>query len=253
MNHAGLVSVSFRDRMPEELIEASARCALEAIEWGSDVHLPAGNEKAAAQLRRRCEDAGIRCPSYGSYLRLGRTGAEEYDAYLDTAAALGASTMRIWGGAGSPENLSPAEFDRLVSEAQTLCSRAQARRLSISLECHNNTVTEQYEAALRFLAAVDSPALRMYFQPNQRRDEAYNLAACRALSPYVTNVHVFYWRGTEKFPLAGEIPLWRQYLAELGDAEHWCYLEFMPDGRLESLPTEAAALREILAGPPGNR
>ena len=37
---AGLVSVSFRDHSPEEILVAMQQAQLTCIEWGSDVHAP---------------------------------------------------------------------------------------------------------------------------------------------------------------------------------------------------------------------
>ena len=42
MLNTGLVSVTFRDKTPEEIISTVKQCGLEGIEWGGDVHvLPA--------------------------------------------------------------------------------------------------------------------------------------------------------------------------------------------------------------------
>ena len=40
MFRTGLVSVSFRDKTPPEIIKAAAGAGLSCIEWGSDVHAP---------------------------------------------------------------------------------------------------------------------------------------------------------------------------------------------------------------------
>ena len=38
----GLVSVTFRQLSPEDIIDITYASGLKAVEWGSDVHLPAG-------------------------------------------------------------------------------------------------------------------------------------------------------------------------------------------------------------------
>lgn len=40
MFYPGLVSISFRNHSPEEIISEAAKCHLHSIEWGSDVHAP---------------------------------------------------------------------------------------------------------------------------------------------------------------------------------------------------------------------
>ena len=91
---------------------------------------------------------------------------------------------------------------------------------------------------------MDSQAFRMYWQPNQYRTEEENLNYAKLLAPYTVNIHVFNWKGKEKYPLREAKDIWRTYLTCFGD--NALLLEFMPDGRLETLETEAAALREIV-------
>ena len=53
------------------------------------------------------------------------------------------------------------------------------------------------------------------------------------------------WREKEKFPLADGREVWKKYLRCFGGSKT-LLLEFMPDGRIESLQSEASALRNIL-------
>ena len=46
----GLVSVSFRDRAPEEILKEMARAGLTHIEWGNDVHAPATDAARLQEL-----------------------------------------------------------------------------------------------------------------------------------------------------------------------------------------------------------
>ena len=105
--------------------------------------------------------------------------------------------------------------------------------------------TERPEDALTLMRAVDSPHFRIYWQPFQTRTVEQNLAYLRALAPYVTHLHVFQWKGADRFPLADGIAEWQAYLALL-DTPHTLLLEFMPDDRLETLAREADALRQMI-------
>ena len=97
---------------------------------------------------------------------------------------------------------------------------------------------------MALMQAVDSPAFRMYWQPNQWRTEEENLAYITLLKPYIDQVHAFNWAGGEKYPLAQGQKQWQKYL-ELLPQNSALLLEFMPDDRIESLKTEAEALRKI--------
>ena len=47
----GLVSISFRKHIPEEIIKAVKSAGLTCIEWGSDVHAPCRDtERLCAEL-----------------------------------------------------------------------------------------------------------------------------------------------------------------------------------------------------------
>lgn len=70
MLKTGLVSVTFRDKTPEEIISAVKQCGLEGIEWGGDVHVLPGDVSRAREIRHLTEQAGLAVWAYGSYLRL---------------------------------------------------------------------------------------------------------------------------------------------------------------------------------------
>jgi hypothetical protein len=112
------------------------------------------------------------------------------------------------------------------------------------MECHNNTFTNRKEAAVELMEAIDSPHFRMYWQPNQYREIEENIAYAKMIAPYTKHLHVFNWKNKEKFPLQEAVDLWKAYLSCF-EGERTLLLEFMPDGRIETLPTETNALKEI--------
>ena len=87
----------------------------------------------------------------------------------------------------------------------------------------------------------------MYWQPFQWLDASENIQIAQKLSPYVKHIHVFNWKGTKRLPLRDGIAQWRDYLANF-PAPHTLLLEFMPDDKLETLTTEANALKTIIEG-----
>jgi len=113
------------------------------------------------------------------------------------------------------------------------------------LECHMKTYTETAETALVLVQAVDSPAFRMYWQPNQRRSMEENIENAKLLKDYVNHIHVFQWKLKERFPLAEGMDEWKTYLSQFTGRRH-LLLEFMPGNTLAELPTEAASLRRIV-------
>ena len=51
MNRAGLVSITFRNKTPREIVALMKRAGLSQVEWGGDVHVKPGAE-SAAEVRR---------------------------------------------------------------------------------------------------------------------------------------------------------------------------------------------------------
>ena len=241
MNHKlGLVSISFRKHSPQEILVAIQSTPLTCIEWGSDVHCP---PEKAAELAALQQEYGVECCSYGTYFRLGETPLEELPAYIDAAKKLGTAILRLWCGNRNSEDYAPAERDTLFAACRQAASLAERAGVTLCMECHNNTYTNRKESALELMKAISSPAFRMYWQPNQFRSHRENTESARLLAPYTERIHVFHWIGKEKFPLQEGADLWREYLPAFRGQP--LLLEFMPDGLLSTLPTEAEALKRL--------
>lgn len=242
MHKLGLVSVSFRQHTPEEILQAMKKCGLSVIEWGSDVHCPT---ERAAEIAALQEKYGIACCSYGTYFKLDTTPLEELQPHIDAAKTLGTDILRLWCGNKNSEDYTEEEKVQLFSHCRAAAAIAEQNGVTLCMECHNNTYTNRKEAALELMQEVNSESFRMYWQPNQYRTEEENIAYATLLAPYTVNIHVFNWKGKEKYPLRQAKNIWHRYLSCF-EGEKTLLLEFMPDGKLETLETEAVALREIV-------
>ena len=98
MFDTGLVSVSFRPLMPEQVAAAAVNAGLNHVEWGSDVHAPYNDPQRLAQIVALQEQYGIRCCSYGTYFRLAVTPMTELPGYIQAAKMLGTDILRLWCG-----------------------------------------------------------------------------------------------------------------------------------------------------------
>ncbi|MGM9637356.1 MAG: sugar phosphate isomerase/epimerase family protein [Eubacteriales bacterium] len=247
---SGLVSVSFRSLSPEEIIRAAARAGLSNIEWGGDVHLPPGDMELAHRIFGLTQAAGLQVSSYGSYFRIGVTPVEQFASVLATASALSAPIVRIWAYDRFLPECSGETWDDLVRQGAEIAQMAEDAGIRVCLECHNHTLTEDYHSALKFMEAVNHPALQMYWQPNEKRDFDYNMRAVKALASYTEGIHVFHWDEHKHYPLAEGIEEWRAYLSVFQEKSSKkqlpLLLEFMPDNQIESLPAEADTLRYLI-------
>jgi sugar phosphate isomerase/epimerase len=124
---------------------------------------------------------------------------------------------------------------------------AEEAGVILCLECHMLSITETPDYGVSLMEAVNSPAFRLYWQPFQWLDTEGSLAVAKAYAPFAEHLHVFNWHGGERFPLTDGIEDWKRYLTAF-TTPRTLLLEFMPDDRLESLPTEAEALRKIIGG-----
>jgi sugar phosphate isomerase/epimerase len=245
----GLCSVTFRGLAPAEVIEAAVRAGVEGVEWGADVHVPPGDEATAAEVARRCKDAGIAVPSFGSYLFAGKSSAERVPAVLDTAAALGATNVRVWCPFGAPPGTDDGLFRRAADDLAAWASAAAADHgLTLSVEYHVDTFTETAASAAALLRAAGAPPnLFTYWQPVAGRPP---LDEATAIAPHVSHVHVFHWTATgERRPLAEGEAHWPDLLDTLADTPtrfggpRFAFLEFVRDDDPDQLVADAATLR----------
>lgn len=238
----GLCSVSFRKNTPEEILQAMKEAQLSVIEWGSDVHCPPERAQEIAKLQKQYD---IRCCSYGTYFRLGSTDVAELLKYIEAAKVLGTNVLRIWCGTKSSKDYTPQEWQSLLEICRAAAKIAEEKGVTLCLECHRGTATDEADSALEIMTVVNSPNLKMYWQPETIRTAEQNVEYAKKMSRYTVNLHVFNWEPGVKKPLAEAVELWQVYLENF-DGEHCLLLEFMPDDRIESLKTEAEALKEIL-------
>ena len=61
-----MTSVTFRKKSAEEVIKITTEAGLEGIEWGGDIHVPAGEFIKAKEIAKKTRDAGLKVLSYGS-------------------------------------------------------------------------------------------------------------------------------------------------------------------------------------------
>ena len=243
-HNLGLVSVSFRENSPEEILDAMKRTKLTCIEWGSDIHAPCKDTEKLNELVRIQDKYDISCCSYGTYFRLGTDDLSELEYYARAAKILGTTIVRIWCGDRNAAEYSESEKQVFFYTAKTAAEIAEKLGVTLCMECHNKSYTETLDGALELMKAVNSGHFRMYWQPNQFKSIETNVEYAKTVSSYVENIHVFNWKENNKYPLIDAAEEWKKYLSFF-DVPKNLLLEFMPDGKIESLEKEAEALCRI--------
>jgi sugar phosphate isomerase/epimerase len=249
---AGLCSISLRALSAEQVIECATAAGLAGVEWGGDIHVPAGSTARAEEVARKSADAGLESPSYGSYVRAGKTSAADVGLVLDTAQALGAPNVRIWCELGVTPGASDADRSRVVAGVSEFVHRAAERGLTTSLEYHVDTLTHTAESAVRVLDDVDHPALFTYWQPDWTLAEDERLAEFARVLPRVSHIHAFSWRSYEdRLPLRDGASMWQAVLGSAVTPGSWSdsryvFLEHVVGDEPAQVVRDAATLLDWL-------
>ena len=245
MLNCGLVTVTFRKFDKEKIVKISKDAGLSLLEWGGDIHVPPMNKAEIEKAVSLTSSHGLKIAAYGSYYKC-RGPEEDMIAAIDTAALLGADTIRVWPGEGHTYEMTAEERRGFIDNLRKACRYAAAKKITVSTEFHPHTLTDCTESTMRMIDEVADENLRLYWQPNQHKTEEYNIDSLKKVLPYLTNVHVFTWKGDDKFPLITGEKIWRQYIDIIAsdNRDHGMLLEFIHDDTEEQCYKDA----EVLAG-----
>ncbi|MER6015891.1 sugar phosphate isomerase/epimerase family protein [Streptomyces bluensis] len=252
MPRLGLCSVTLRHLDVAGVLAAAVEAGLDCVEWGADIHVPAGDEAAAARVRAATEEAGLAVASYGSYYRAGSTDPAAFDGVLRSAVLLGAPRIRIWAGATGTDETSAEGRTAVVEDTRRAAKLAAEAGVQLAYEFHRNTLTDGADRTLRLLNAVDHPDVRTYWQPPLDLPDAEAIAGLDTVIDRVAAVHAFsWWPGTTRHPLSTRAGLWRAVLARLCARRRPLdvLVEFVPENDEKVLAREARTLRSLAAGP----
>jgi sugar phosphate isomerase/epimerase len=255
MFRTGICSITHRQLAIDEIIDLAVKCGLEGIEWGGDVHVPHGEIRLAEDVLDKTLAAGLLCPSYGSYYKVGVSEDEglRFEDVLDTADALGVPLIRVWASNRNIEDATPEYVASIAAETVRLADLALGRGITLAYEFHRGSLTNTAAGCRQLLEAVDRQYVQTYWQPLPQLSDRDNVAALTGLLPSIRNIHVFHWQATadghsERRPLAEGRDAWTAYLDALraSDDEHWLYLEFSMNDSTECTIEDAAILRSLV-------
>jgi sugar phosphate isomerase/epimerase len=251
MIRPGLVSITFRQLSPQEIIELVQRAELRGIEWGGDVHVPHGETATAREVLRATKAAGLEVAAYGSYYRVGASEDEglSFKHVLHTAIELEAPLVRVWAGNKNSEDADDEYFNLVVRETQYITEKAAAAGIKIATEFHGGTLCNTADSTRRFLDAVNDPNFQTLWQPVAGLSTPEAASGLQELLPQLANLHVFQWHktddGIERSPLEEGSAAWQEYLSLAANSgrDHYALLEFVRDDAPGQFLRDAATLR----------
>lgn len=249
----GLVSITFRQLSPADIIELAADANLQVIEWGGDVHVPHGDIAQAETVARWTADAGLSVAAYGSYYRLASPDQSAFERVAETALALGAPTVRVWAGNRGSVTADETYRQAVYDEAYRIAEIAKQLGLTVSFEFHGGTLTDTTQSALELMSDVNHSHLAMYWQPPHRISDERREKSLLTMLPYLTNVHVFQWHRNhpdirERYPLYEGQSEWETYFDHLKKSkrDHCAMLEFVRDDNPDQFREDAKTLLSLL-------
>ena len=245
----GLCSVTFRDKTVEEIIELSAKEGLEGIEWGADVHVKPGT--AASRVKEivsLCRKKKLAIPSYGSYFNVLEHQPADFAPILDTAALLGADTIRVWAGWVKPKEMNEEQFGKITSTSREIAAMAAAKKIRVAFEFHDNTPTEGADGLLKVLKGVNHPNLYTYWQLIRPTEFAWNLENLERVYSKLTYIHVQANDGEKNLPLEDFNDTWKEILSRLKKKgyEGWLFFEFNKDNSIKQLAADIKMIKKLM-------
>lgn len=248
----GLVSITFRQLRPKEVIRLVAQAGQQGIEWGGDVHVPHGDLRTAEQVGKATREAGLETACYGSYHRLGSDDPKNptFAGVLETALALGTPSIRVWAGTHGSAKTSESEFARVVEEARSAGEQCADHGVRLVYEYHANTLTDTISSATRLLEETRHPGIATLWQPPNTPDRDHCLKSLQAALPFLHNIHVFHWSFdtvgiNHRHPLTTGEASWTEYLKGISEikGERYILHEFVQNDDPEQYLRDAATLR----------
>lgn len=244
----GLCSVTLRSATVDEIAELALDCRLGAIEWGADVHVQPGDD--AAVRRARAAGGGLIC-TYGSYLMAGTPRDAGSDVLvLDTALALGASTVRVWCSFGIEPG--SEHTGAIVDDLRTIAALAAERDMRVGVEFHGGTLTATVASTIALLDAVAAPNLGSYWQPPYwlaARPPARDADDVRSLGERLVNLHVYEWThapDVQRRVLECGRERWAEVFAAVPSGPHLALLEFVAGESAEQVARDAQTLVRLI-------
>jgi 3-dehydroshikimate dehydratase len=252
---AGLVSITFRQMKPVDIVRLVQAAGLEGIEWGGDIHVPHGDVATAKAVSAMMADAGLQTAAYGSYYNVGCAdpGFDQAKRVFETAAGLGAPTVRMWAGEKGSADADDLYRRHVADRSRAIAELAGQWGGTVSFEFHHGTLTDTNDSANRLLDDVGDSRVKSYWQPDYTMDAEYRLKGLVWMKPRLTNLHVFHWQ----FEADGSVvrnPLiaGRQELKAFFECvralpgTHYAMIEFVKGDSPEQFKEDAAALKELL-------
>ena len=256
---SGIVSVTFKNKTPDEIISLCVENGLRAIEWSENSHVAAGDVDTCRVLGEKTVSNGLKVAAYGSYYRCESEtdAASDFKPSLEAAIAMGAPVIRIWAGTKGSEDCDDDYFSLVAKNAATAAEMAEKHGIKVAFEWHRNTLTDTNESAMRLLEMANHPNLGSLWQPTPEIPFEQRANGIKTLGERLAHLHVYSWDDERKrhpFDDEGFFDKWRCYFSAVNKQTD-CYslMEFVMGDTDEQFVHDAAALNRLLVEVNGSK
>ena len=250
MIQTGLVSVTFRQLSPEEIVKLVQKAGLQGIEWGGDVHVPHGDYKRACEVAKLTRDHGLAVASYGSYYRVDNPDPKvgSFENIVETAVNLGAPTIRVWAGNRGSQEVNEADRGKMIEETRKIADLAGKSGIRIAFEYHGNTLTDSLTSAVRWMQEINHNNAYIYWQPSVLENMETRISGLNQLLPWLDHVHAFHWKDHHRLPFLLGHEEWLPYIQLLKKqpGNRFVLLEFVKDDDPAQFVEDSQALLRLL-------
>ena len=239
----GLVSVTFRQKTPEEIIELIKKADLHSVEWGGDVHVPNGDIEIAKRVGELTQKAGIEVSSYGSYYNFhsffhDNIKDSSFEGTLASAIALDTKIIRVWAGIKNFEESADEERKLIYDKLKYAVNMADKYGITVATEFHSNTLTNTPEGAEETLYNV--PGLKTYWQPLDDRSLETECEIIKRFGKNIVNAHLSGFQPYASF--RDRIGVYIDYLEKYTNS-HSILIEFVNGEKDEQFFEDAEILK----------
>jgi 3-dehydroshikimate dehydratase len=167
MIRVGLASASLLSLTTKEVVSLASRALVEGIEWSADGHVPCGNYQNAEDVMFTTLRAGLTVVSYATLVRImpDDVPCVSFSKVLDTARALEAPFIRVWGGDGPSQGLDPLKRNDFITRARAAADKAGSYGITILFSLGKNTYFDSYNSALLLCKDINHPFIKLAWEP----------------------------------------------------------------------------------------
>ncbi len=195
------------------VLSLAQQTQMQAIEWAEQPHAPASLGTKAQELRERAADAGLEPVLYGSYYRLNEpSDSPPLEQVLDTAAALGTPTVRVWAGKTYGGEIRESYWNAVAREGRRAAEAAAERGLQLAIEFHQNSLNNTEEHWDRLRESIEHPAVKTMWQPLPDEETEKAHGRLKHFIPHLAHIHVYHWEHGVRMAFDRGWQAWLRYV-----------------------------------------